>query len=801
MECNKDEATRAKEISVNKLTEKDFSGAKKFALKAQNLYPGLEGLGPLLEILDVYISAEKRINGEVDWYGVLGVDPLADDDTIRKQYRRLALTLHPDKNKSVGAEGAFKILSEAWALLSDKSKRTAYDQKRNSRGIYQKVPTTNPPVPGGKNGFHNFTKSNNSNARNQQSATRPKPAAAPPHPSKPNTFWTVCNGCKMQYEYLRNYLNHTLLCPNCHEPFFAVEMQAPPTNGSTPWASYQQRQNSSSPTTNKNTYAPRTKPSSAPNVGQAGFSGVRSASASPSTAAQAARMPMEKQKRGREETQTAALKEEAIRRKIHASKGLGAGLATESSNPGSSSVHKGDRPMKKRRIEMTNQMAAGNGGVGMRSVPGFQKANCETERVNVFGSNRPNGTRELSQLEIRNILKEKAMKEIRKKLDEWSIAALSKTTDKEGREKEKETQKAAVNGVQADASKHIESVNNKDRIEAKKSSPAMSAVDSDTKGSEPLSMSVPDPDFHDFDKDRTERSFGDNQVWAAYDDDDGMPRYYAMIHSVVSLKPFKMRISWLNSKSNNELAPLSWVGSGFSKTSGDFRIGKYEVNNSLNSFSHKVKWTKGTRGIIRIYPRKGDVWALYRNWSPDWNELTPDDVIHKYDMVEVLEDYDEQQGVTVAPLVKVAGFKTVFHQHLDPREVRTIPREELFRFSHQVPSYLLTGQEAQNAPKGCRELDPAATPLELLQVITEVKEEEMVDAAENVKEDQFGSVKNAKEEELLENAKITKLKGPIEDAGKVEAEVMTAKEKETEDEERVGKTEQAKEETTLENGE
>lgn len=95
-------------------------------------------------------------------------------------------------------------------------------------------------------------------------------------------------------------------------------------------------------------------------------------------------------------------------------------------------------------------------------------------------------------------------------------------------------------------------------------------------------------------------------------------------------------------------------------------------------------------------------------------------------MVEVLEDYREELGVTVAPLVKVAGFKTVFHQHLDPGEIRRIPKEEMFRFSHHVPSYLLTGQEGPNAPKGCRELDPAATPLELLQVIIDVKEEEIL---------------------------------------------------------------------------
>ncbi|KAF5810128.1 putative DnaJ domain, Chaperone J-domain superfamily [Helianthus annuus] len=131
MECNKDEALRAKEISEAKLVEKDFVGAKKFAQKADKLFHGLEGVSHLLVILDVYISSEKKINGEPDWYGVLGVGPTSDDETIRKNYKKLALYLHPDKNKSVGAEGAFKLVSQAWTLLSDKVQKKVYDQSRS----------------------------------------------------------------------------------------------------------------------------------------------------------------------------------------------------------------------------------------------------------------------------------------------------------------------------------------------------------------------------------------------------------------------------------------------------------------------------------------------------------------------------------------------------------------------------------------------------------------------------------------------------------------------------------------------
>ncbi|WZY68948.1 hypothetical protein YC2023_001188 [Brassica napus] len=131
MECNKDEAIRAMDIAKRKVTETDYTGAKTFAVKAQNLYPQLDGLKQVLMLIDVYISAGNKINGgEPDWYGVLGVDPLADDGVVKKQYRKMALLLHPDKNKCEGAEGAFKLILEAWSLLSDKVKRIAFDQKR-----------------------------------------------------------------------------------------------------------------------------------------------------------------------------------------------------------------------------------------------------------------------------------------------------------------------------------------------------------------------------------------------------------------------------------------------------------------------------------------------------------------------------------------------------------------------------------------------------------------------------------------------------------------------------------------------
>lgn len=64
-----------------------------------------------------------------DYYEVLGVSKNADGDAIRKAYRTLAMKYHPDKNPdNKEAEEKFKEAAEAYEVLTDATKRQAYDR-------------------------------------------------------------------------------------------------------------------------------------------------------------------------------------------------------------------------------------------------------------------------------------------------------------------------------------------------------------------------------------------------------------------------------------------------------------------------------------------------------------------------------------------------------------------------------------------------------------------------------------------------------------------------------------------------
>ncbi|CAK9831845.1 DnaJ homolog subfamily B member 12 [Anthophora retusa] len=162
MDSNKDEAERCMELAERYLREKKYEEAEKFVRKAQKLYPTKQAEDLLAKVTVLskqnqkseseptvrkrqttpkeatytqtssdytkeQLQHVKRIKKCKDYYEILGINKDATDSDIKKAYKKLALQLHPDKNKAPGAAEAFKAIGNAVAILTDVEKRKQYD--------------------------------------------------------------------------------------------------------------------------------------------------------------------------------------------------------------------------------------------------------------------------------------------------------------------------------------------------------------------------------------------------------------------------------------------------------------------------------------------------------------------------------------------------------------------------------------------------------------------------------------------------------------------------------------------------
>ncbi|KAF5204120.1 Dnaj subfamily b member [Thalictrum thalictroides] len=225
---------------------------------------------------------------------------------------------------------------------------------------------------------------------------------------------------------------------------------------------------------------------------------------------------------------------------------------------------------------------------------------------------------------------------------------------------------------------------------------------------DPEFVEVADAEFYVFDNDRKEDCFERDQIWAIYDNVDAMPRFYARIKQVYSTGRFKVKIHWLAANPNDQ-DEIDWIIAGLPVSCGNFKLGQSEITEDINMFSHSVNYVKVAQRTLLIHPRKGETWALFKNWDIKWSSDPDNHQNYEYIFVKVLSDYNEVSGITVAHLEKVEGFVSLFSPKKGVASYR-IPPKELYKLSHMIPSYRTTGCERVGVPEESFELDPAALP-------------------------------------------------------------------------------------------
>lgn len=233
------EAERLIGVAEKLLFNRDLNGSREFALLAQETDPLLEVSDQILAIIDVLLASERRVNNHQDWYSILQIDRRTDDqDLIKRQYRRLAMLLHPDKNKFPFADHAFRFVAASWAVLSDPVKKTAFDRELNffttvdlTAALAQQV---NLPVHRRPEASGGFTEVGLQHplAHNRPPLQDPEPEQASEQNGENGensaTFWTTCPFCFVLHEYPSMYEDCCLKCQECGRAFHGVPVSSLP---------------------------------------------------------------------------------------------------------------------------------------------------------------------------------------------------------------------------------------------------------------------------------------------------------------------------------------------------------------------------------------------------------------------------------------------------------------------------------------------------------------------------------------------------------------------------------------------
>ncbi|CAH8306092.1 unnamed protein product [Eruca vesicaria subsp. sativa] len=654
MDCNKEEATRAKVLAEEKMEAGDFVGAHKLATKAQRLFPELENIQKMVAVCDVHSSADKKIKGLDDWYGILQVQLSDDFETIKKQYRKLCLLLHPDKNKFPGAEAAFKFVGEANRWLSDQIKRSQYDVRYRSHSLFARK------------------ESNANSCRNSSSGT-----AAAVNIASGLTFWTCCRNCGHRYKYLKVYMNQVMHCSSCQRSYTACNIGSDgvPCSSSTAGAKKSQDQETS-----------RQQPCTGAESG----SSAAEMDKNGTVGGKLNKRKREKQKRGSGNKKP---KKDEGYTESDAEGGRPQNGETVKNN--NVEVPKPDVLKPQPEVKEPETSAAAEmdkngtaGGKLNKSNLKRQKRGSDNKKLkkddDYTGSDAEGGPQKGET--VKNNSVEVPKPDVLKPQPEV---------------KEPETSAAA------DMNKESEGCDRNGEDEALSSK--MGEVENGHKADEnPSTLDIPDPEFNVFEDERKPENFAVNQVWSTCDSRDGMPRRYARVRKVLA-SGFKLRITYLKpvQEKYDESIPVAW---------GKFSNGEIEDVENRSTFSCQMLHTVCNK-VVSIYPRKGEIWAMFRDWDEDSNTPKNHELPYKYDFVEIVNDFEEEVGIGVAYLGKVKGFVSIYQREAKNSVLQAqFTPEQMLRFSHKVPAVKMTGMDKESVPAGSYELDPTALPKDIFQV-------------------------------------------------------------------------------------
>ncbi|CAH8381675.1 unnamed protein product [Eruca vesicaria subsp. sativa] len=198
--------------SKNLLASSDFKGAKTLAIHAcEEDSSRTHAADYIIAISDTLLAGDSTVGRDSklpDWYAVLRLDKLTQNlEHIAVQYRRLALLLNPTVNRLPFADQALKLVSDAWCVLSNGSRKSIYDRELQLSQLGQRCSQPE------EFKCREESKDETSEKNHKEAAT---------------SFWTACPYCYALFEYAKGYEECVLRCQQCGRAFEAVKTETPP---------------------------------------------------------------------------------------------------------------------------------------------------------------------------------------------------------------------------------------------------------------------------------------------------------------------------------------------------------------------------------------------------------------------------------------------------------------------------------------------------------------------------------------------------------------------------------------------
>uniref|UniRef100_A0A164U8T2 J domain-containing protein n=1 Tax=Daucus carota subsp. sativus TaxID=79200 RepID=A0A164U8T2_DAUCS len=707
-----EEAIRLKTLAEESYTSSDLNSALKLAKKSLRLCPHLDGTSDLITAFKILRSgaASSTVDSSPDWYKILQIEPFSHINTIKKQYKKLALTLHPDKNPFAASEEAFKLVGDAFRVLSDKIRRKEYDMKLRIALQEKEVAEMD------KEGVE--------------------------------VFWTACSTCRLLHQFERKYLGHSLMCPSCKKSFKAVEFS----------------DNANKKGVDDNVVGVDNVVGDGGGVGdrmKTKRSGVRDSEVKRKMSSVG-----EILKRGEGERINRGVGEgERIDRDevVEDVGGLDSAVLSGDGKGnavnGSASVNEVLRSKRVRKPRDLDKLDAGS------SAASVMYESLKAKRAKSGGD-------EMMTIAQMQMLAKKKGNEKNLKLDEKEKEKVNETNETSdvsiGGSVETERRSSSKKGASSKASKSggkemitVEDLgfdeseearteqSSRKRKKAKKRKKTSDLMNCGNLGTEKISLTnngtpgrgsskngtlsrasksrnmdivtTEELDFSDFDEDGTESSFQKGERVKKRKEVPEVPNGGNLetgkksllkdgtSNDVVSVNPFEVRLSWLDLQNDDDVL-VSWEKLGFRICCGRFKVSRKISVNLLNIFSHVVDSDRVAKELYRIYPKKGSVWALYNESAKDSEGRNLGDKDRRcYDVAVFFTSYSEVHGLSMGYLEKVDGFKSVFkRKDIGGHAIKWLEKDDMRLISHQIPARKLSGEEVSVSAKECWELDPAS---------------------------------------------------------------------------------------------